>query len=102
MRGMSRRSHHLPAAALEVKEPVAIGAYSALASLTPGPSPKGRGGHSGESGHRFRREAGHRFRSKWTPVGAKRRGELDYEPRWLVWVNARRRFRIDSPFKLSW
>ena len=33
-------------------------------------------GHSGESDHRFRREAGHRFRSKWTLVGAKRRGRV--------------------------
>ena len=26
----------------------------------------------------------------------------DYELRWLVWVNARRRFRIDSPLRLIW
>ena len=27
---------------------------------------------------------------------------LDYEPRWSVWVNGRRFFRMDSPFRLSW
>ena len=57
-------------------------------------------GYSGETDHRFRCGAGQRFRSNWTPVGATR--ERDYEPRWLVWVNARRVFRIDSLFKLSW
>ena len=30
--------------------------------------------HSGEVDHRFRCKADHRFRSKWSPVGAKRRG----------------------------
>ena len=32
------------------------------------------GAHSGESDHRFRAERDQRIRSKWSPVGAKRRG----------------------------
>ena len=45
----------------------------------------------------------------WTPIPVKvdtgrseATRERDNEPRWLVWVNARCRFHIDSPLKLIW
>ena len=63
----------------------------------PGSGADGQPAHSGESD---RAERDQSFRSKWSPVGAKRRG---------CWIMSRGdQFgsmvgeRIDSPFRLSW